>query len=249
MADAAERYTEAHGLSSFTPSGQRGNGYRPTKVSDIRSSDNKQNGSTPTKKYNQSSGGRRCYICGSPSHLANECGKKIKPHDSSSKVLGHALKIPSKITHKKKSKSNCNGEPPVDDTSDSEVGCQVNEIRKCCDDKDMTVQASQDASPVEKLASELYECCKADGNSVRLECGHRINFLNMACPDKSTRNSQMPTCEGLLDGKRVVVLRDTGCSSAVVSSSLVPKDQFLGENQTCVLIDGTVRKFPLATIM
>ena len=180
MADAAERYTEAHGLSSFTPSGQRGNGYRPTKVSDIRSSDNKQNGSTPTKKYNQSSGGRRCYICGSPSHLANECGKKIKPHDSSSKVLGHALKIPSKITHKKKSKSNCNGEPPVDDTSDSEVGCQVNEIRKCCDDKDMTVQASQDASPVEKLASELYECCKADGNSVRLECGHRINLLTMA---------------------------------------------------------------------
>ena len=248
MADAAERYTEAHGLSSFTPSGQRGNGYRPTKVSDIKSSENKQNGSTATKKYNQSSGGRRCYICGSPSHLANDCGKKNKPIDSSSKALGHALKIPSKTTHKKKSKSVWNGEPAVDDISDSEVGCQVNEVRKCCGDKDMTVQASQDTGPVKNLAGELHECCKADGNSVRLQCGHRINFLNMACPDKSTRNSQMPTCEGLLDGKRVVVLRDTGCSSAVVRSSLVPKDQFLGENQTCVLIDGTVRKFPLATV-
>jgi len=46
----------------------------------------------------------------------------------------------------------------------------------------------------------------------------------------------------------VSVLRDTGCSTVVVRRSLVSEDLLTGEKATCVLIDGTVRRTPVANI-
>ena len=60
--------------------------------------------------------------------------------------------------------------------------------------------------------------------------------------------TRMPVCEGLPNNKTVMVLRDTGCSSAAVKTSLVEGHQMTGEYVTCVLIDGTQRQFPLAHI-
>ena len=59
---------------------------------------------------------------------------------------------------------------------------------------------------------------------------------------------RMPICEGLLNNRKVQVLRDTGCSSAAVKMSLVNKHQLTGNDVTCTLIDGTQRRFPLARI-
>ena len=59
---------------------------------------------------------------------------------------------------------------------------------------------------------------------------------------------RMPVCEGLLNNRKVQVLRDTGCSSAAVKLSLVEEHQLTGNEVTCTLIDGTQRKFPLAQI-
>ena len=46
----------------------------------------------------------------------------------------------------------------------------------------------------------------------------------------------------------VTVLRDTGCSSAVVRKDLVKDEQLTGRIQRCILIDGTVRRAPVANI-
>ena len=59
---------------------------------------------------------------------------------------------------------------------------------------------------------------------------------------------RMPVCEGLLNDRKVQVLRDTGCSSAAVKMSLIKKHQLTGNDVTCTLIDGTQRRFPLARI-
>ena len=59
---------------------------------------------------------------------------------------------------------------------------------------------------------------------------------------------RMPVCEGLLNDRKVQVLRDTGCSSAAVKMSLVKKHQLTGNDVTCTLIDATQRRFPLARI-
>ena len=61
-------------------------------------------------------------------------------------------------------------------------------------------------------------------------------------------NHNMPIREGYVGGRRVEVLRDTGCSSAAIRVGLVRPEQMTGEVHTCVLIDGTVRKFPLAKV-
>ena len=58
----------------------------------------------------------------------------------------------------------------------------------------------------------------------------------------------MPTTRGRLLGRTITVLRDSGCTSAVVRRDLVPNDRLTGKQQACVLVDGTIRKFPLAQI-
>ena len=46
----------------------------------------------------------------------------------------------------------------------------------------------------------------------------------------------------------VKVLRDTGCSGVVVKRDLVDDSQLTEETTDCGLIDGTVRKVPIAVI-
>ena len=61
-------------------------------------------------------------------------------------------------------------------------------------------------------------------------------------------NHNMPIRKGYVGDQRVEVLRDTGCSSAAIRVSLVRAEQMTGEVHTCVLTDGTLRKFPLAKV-
>jgi len=44
------------------------------------------------------------------------------------------------------------------------------------------------------------------------------------------------------------VLIDTGCSTVVVKRALVDEEQMAGGTETCILIDGTVRRTPVAEI-
>jgi hypothetical protein len=62
------------------------------------------------------------------------------------------------------------------------------------------------------------------------------------------KSGHMPVRDGLVNNKKVKVLRDTGCSSAAVRETLVDKHQRTGKETTCILIDGTERKFPVARI-
>jgi len=58
----------------------------------------------------------------------------------------------------------------------------------------------------------------------------------------------MPVSDGLLEDQPVKVLRDSGCTTVVVRRSLVPEDKLTGQEERCVLIDGTVRRTPVAQI-
>lgn len=58
----------------------------------------------------------------------------------------------------------------------------------------------------------------------------------------------LPTAKAELNGHPVVVMRDTGCSGVVVRSEFVNPDQYTGQNRLCLLVDGTVRKVPVAEV-
>ena len=91
-----------------------------------------------------------------------------------------------------------------------------------------------------------HECCIHD-NKVRLKCGHELPVINGLC--KNGMGKSMPVVQGVLNGKLVTVLRDTGCSSAVGRKELVKDEQLTGRIQRCILIDGTFRSAPVAEIL
>jgi len=58
----------------------------------------------------------------------------------------------------------------------------------------------------------------------------------------------MPVCKGVVNGFKIAVLRDTGCSTAAIREKLVDQTQLTGRETKCILIDGTERRFPLASV-
>ena len=79
-----------------------------------------------------------------------------------------------------------------------------------------------------------------------LKCGHQLPVLTAACSGQ--RNHMMPVQEGKINNHVVKVLRDSGCTGVVVKTKYVEPQQMTGEVKTCMLIDGTVKQFPVATI-
>ena len=60
--------------------------------------------------------------------------------------------------------------------------------------------------------------------------------------------SRLPTAEGTVNGRKVEVLRDTGCTCCTVKRSLVSDDQLIGKESYVTLINETTQRYPLAVI-
>ena len=60
--------------------------------------------------------------------------------------------------------------------------------------------------------------------------------------------SRLPTAEGTVNGRKVEVLRDTGCTCCTVKRSLVSDDHLIRKESYVSLIDETTQTYPLAVI-
>ena len=60
--------------------------------------------------------------------------------------------------------------------------------------------------------------------------------------------SRLPTAEGMVNGRKVEVLRDTGLTRCVIRRSLNSDDQLIGKESDVTLIDETTQRYPLAVI-
>ena len=60
--------------------------------------------------------------------------------------------------------------------------------------------------------------------------------------------SRLPTAQGTVNGKKVIALRDTGCTGCVVRRSLVSSDQLLEKESDVTLIDESTQRYPLAMV-
>ena len=92
--------------------------------------------------------------------------------------------------------------------------------------------------------------CSVGDSTVIFECGHELPVITAACDIKSYygKPANMPVSDGHEENVRVKVLRDSGCSSVVVRRDLCARDRLTGNTKMCVLLDGTVRLFPVARI-
>ena len=72
--------------------------------------------------------------------------------------------------------------------------------------------------------------------------------MKLAVSDEGSRGQRDFMVTGSVNGQTVTVLRDTGCTTAVVKQSLVTHANFTGEHRKYVLMDGTVRCAPIAKV-
>ena len=96
---------------------------------------------------------------------------------------------------------------------------------------------------------------ESSDKQIELAGGKKIPVVSAACQDfeegkrgNFVLSEQMPVTEGKVNGQCVSVLRDSGCSGAVIRRSLVKDEQLTGLQQLCVLIDGTVRRVDEAEV-
>jgi len=90
-----------------------------------------------------------------------------------------------------------------------------------------------------------HKCNAMTSSEIELKCGCIVSVIADAC---CSGRENMPVREGMMNGKSVTVLRDTGCSTVVVRRSLVKNDQYTGREEICYLIDGTVRRTPVVEV-
>ena len=76
--------------------------------------------------------------------------------------------------------------------------------------------------------------------------------LNSECIDKEGvcyfLRSKLPTAVGTVNGRKVDILRDTGCTTVTVRKNLISDDCLTGREAYVTLIDETRQKYPLAMI-
>jgi hypothetical protein len=58
----------------------------------------------------------------------------------------------------------------------------------------------------------------------------------------------MPVVKGYVGDRLMTVLRDTGCSGAVIRKDLVLLNQITGKNQQCLLADGRIKCADVAEV-
>ena len=168
---------------------------------------------------------KKCYICGGTNHLARYCkqAETSNPRTNNERPVRKCYNC-GKPGHISK---NC--------------FARVKPAASCvCDVHTTGDSDDQPNNSNECLALQGQQC-------IQLKCGCILPVIADACRQKPA-NPNMPLVSGRLNNQEITVLRDTGCSSVVVRRSLVQDSELTGKKEMCVLIDGTVRHFPVAYI-
>jgi len=111
--------------------------------------------------------------------------------------------------------------------------------------EELMVCVTHDRENCTECVRTAKKCQTMLASELTLECGCKFPVVADAC---EVHNERMPVCIGLIGDQTVSVLRDTGCSAVVVKRELVDDEQMTGGTETCILIDGTVRRTPVAEI-
>lgn len=91
--------------------------------------------------------------------------------------------------------------------------------------------------------------CKKEGH-FKKDCPKRNEQGSAALPKLgSACSANVPTAEGKINGKRAIVMRDTGASVAGVRKSFIKQSQIQPEKISVQLFDGTHKEFETAKVL
>lgn len=223
MTEIATQYMEARGGWGSAASGKPNHkqGQQSSGKKTQVNSPNQSNTSNRNTSSNESP--RKCFICDRVGHIAKNCYQKSKLKAAGLLDVDDDSQQ-SQVKHK--------GNKGTNSKQDSCTGCSCahHELGNLC-----TV-----------ITKDYINSGTDDGYTTMDCCGSKVPVMSAACSTNCVR--QMPVKQGVIDGKVVSVLRDSGCSTAVIRRSLISSSQLTGEYKTCVLIDGTVRRVPAAVV-
>ncbi|PIK60000.1 hypothetical protein BSL78_03079 [Apostichopus japonicus] len=231
MGEFTDQYVEAHG--GWYPGHSKNS--RSTQNSNSTRNQNRNNGrfhnhnqkfqqqNQKGKTYSgQRSEPRKCYICDKPGHFARDCRTKRM------QTMALMTDVFSDMMEKRASTLTEQNLPDKKETGGA------------CTDIGAFMMVKPDP--------HLFQASKK--GFFTLDCGHKLTVLTQvtaACKDQNL--SSMPVQMGKIGNQSVKVLRDSGCSGVVVRSQYVKPSQMTGDVKTCILIDGTVRQYPVANIL
>ena len=118
-------------------------------------------------------------------------------------------------------------------------GCRLRKKKEERTPKNDTASASA------KLCIPLKPCdvCGSETKLIR-DCQHNIDKVSAA----TKANDCLSTCQGEVNGEKVNVLLDTGCSTVGVHKRLVKENQLTGRNRSCVGFGGEILSYPIANV-
>ena len=230
LAEATQRYLDAHGGTMYDKTREK-------------KKDQKQN--TNGSKSNGKSDSQSTQVCGyckKSNHKEEECWfKKDKPkgEKDTSKRDSKRCFICDSPSHVVR---NC--------PKRSEVGSMAIELNKtetsgvqnkctCVNVHNACVCVSEVLRKVDADSSWTIE---RDGES------HVVHDSNCGKTVTVCKCCNFPVSKGLVNNVEVNLMRDSGCSTVVVNSKLVKPEQLTGEHKDCMLIDGTIRRLPVAVV-
>ena len=252
LVQLADIYIQAHNLNSLSQANISG-AKRSTSTPTINNSNVKQNivcnfckkagHKSPDCKLKRNSASLSCHLCGEKGHIRPNCPKNEK---NQSPVKDDRNDGPTcYLCHRKGHMArNCPGvqkaaalvEVDTDEASDSI------EKHHChgCDHKAHAAYfvTDIDISDAEGVKDEVmrdgrnYKICKPG-------CRTLVGVYNC---------HKLPTCSCQLEGKDVTMLRDSGCTGVVVHQKFVKPEQYTGQHKLILMIDGSVKKVPVARV-
>ena len=87
------------------------------------------------------------------------------------------------------------------------------------------------------------EKCGSDTKLIR-ECNHDVTKISSAM----NVNDCLTTCMGKVNGQKVDVLLDTGCTTVGIHKKFVKSDQITNRKKTCLAFGGEVFTYPIARV-
>ena len=233
MVEMADVYVAAHG-------GHFKGSKKEPRQSNIQNSRRSETASDHV--VSQRSGSKKeigpCFECKEMGHLAKNCPRKTRNFSKAAGLAGVELK---QSARKKASKT---GRRDRKVENDNKGNDHSDDCCSCSSSRDTT-----DKADVVQGGFFLSGTVFGDNWQPKSSKKHKKEVLPKMCAARKTKLfSRMPVKEGLVGTKRVSVLRDSGCSGAVIRKSLVSDKQMTGRYKWCVLIDGSVHRYPTAKV-
>lgn len=186
----------------------------------------------------------------------NKSEKSAAPLDANVAIVNHANSAAGLVTcYKCKQKGHLSKDCPCSTRARRCFVCsELGHVAKYCK-KNTPVKREVSAfcrtvneSTLSEFQSKVPKVREFDNRSMRFPAG---SVVSLTCRSEEVERelpSNLPISVGTVNQKRVRVMRDSGCTSIIVRTSLVRDEQFVQESAVCAFVDGSTHRFRVAVV-